>query len=286
MEDISFNTDDNIALQATLFESNAGLPGKGSLVLISSAMGTPRKYYRHFAQYMADNGARAVMTYDYRCVGDQANQPHCGSTQMSDWALKDFPAAVRSIMARYPEHHLSGLGHSFGGQAFGLSGTAEHFDRYMTLSSGSGFLGHMKDPEKLRFRLNRIAYPISLILRNATVGEDFKTKIPHGIFNQWRKWSNSHDYFMSDQSLPETRRFADVHIPIMSVGFEDDPYATLPAVETLMTWYARADVRLRWFTMEDTHDKPIGHKGFFKPEHRDTLWPQISDWLVREHDSR
>lgn len=281
MEDVSFNTDDNTELSATLFESNAGLPGKGSLVLISSAMGIPRKFYRHFAQYMADNGARAVMTYDYRCIGHNDMSQHCKSAKMSDWALKDLPAAVRFLTTRYPQHHLSGLGHSFGGQALGLSGVSEKFDRYMTLSSGSGYLGYMKNPANLNFKLNRIAYPVSLVLRHFPFGE-FGTKIPHGIFNQWRKWCNSHDYFMSDPSLPETRRFADVHIPIMSVGFEDDPYATLASVEALMAWYSRADVRLRWFTMEDTHDTPIGHSGFFKPEHSETLWPQISDWLVRE----
>jgi predicted alpha/beta hydrolase len=55
-------------------------------------------------------------------------------------------------------------------------------------------------------------------------------------------------------------------------------------VEALMGWYSRADVRLRWFTMEDTHDRPVGHFGFFRIEHKQTLWPQISDWLIREQE--
>ncbi|MGI9401313.1 MAG: hypothetical protein ACR2O0_08675, partial [Rhizobiaceae bacterium] len=169
--------------------------------------------------------------------------------------------------------------------ALGLSGTAEKFDRFMTLASGSGYLGYLKNHEKHRFKLNRIAYPMSLALRYYQAGNGIDVKIPHGIFNQWRKWCNSHDYFMSDENLPETRRFADVHIPIMSVGFEDDSDTTLASVEALMAWYYRADVRLRWFTLEDTHGISIGHSGFFKPEHKETLWPQISDWLVREPDA-
>lgn len=284
MEEIAITTEDGFELPATLFESNAGLPGKGSLVLISSAAAVPQKFYRQFAQYMADNGARAVMTYNYRCMDDTMPKNKCSAVKMSDWALKDFPAAVRHLTSRYPEFQLSGLGHSFGGQAFGLSGMAGKFERYMTLAAGSGYLGNMEDPDRLRFKINKIAYPLSALLGYVPAWTGFGAPVPHGVFNQWRKWSNSPDFFMSDRTIPETRRFADVHIPIMSVGFEDDPWATRANVEALVSWYTRADVRLRWFTMEDTHDRPVGHFGFFRTEHKQTLWPQISDWLIREHD--
>lgn len=148
---MTIDTPDGYVLPATLFESNAGLPGDGPLILISSATAVPRRFYRRFAQYLADNGARAVMTYDYRGMNGAMTWSQAHNARMSDWAIADFPAAVDALCCRFPEHQLSGLGHSFGGQALGLSGTAERFLRYMTLAAGSGYAGFTRQPGRTSF---------------------------------------------------------------------------------------------------------------------------------------
>ena len=283
MEQITIPTQDGHDLPATLFENNSGAQGSGPVILISSATAVPRKIYRRFAQYLADNGARAVLTYDYRGMTDFTSGPHRKRRRhlrMSDWAIHDLPAAVKVLTRRYPDHKLAGLGHSFGGQALGLSGVSDRFVRYMTIAAGSGYLADTKDPTRLWLTMNLFGYPLAWALgylpRWACMGED----IPFGAFNQWRRWCNSPDYFMSDPALPQTSQFAEVTIPMVSVGFEDDPWATRINVEALMSWYANVDIKLKWFTPQEAGG-PIGHFGFFKPEHADILWPQIADWLVR-----
>lgn len=282
MEEASITTEDGTELPATIFQSNAGLPGNGPLVLVSSATAVPRRFYRHFAQYLADNGARAVMIYDYRGMNGGFTRKQALEVRMADWALLDFPAAVAALQSRFPDHALCGIGHSFGGQAFGLSGTSKQFLRYMTLAAGSGYLGNMPDERRLRFFLNRIGYPVSRLLGHLPRWAGLGEPIPFGVFNQWRQWCNSPDYFISDRSLPETSRFVDVLLPMTAIGFEDDPWATRPNVEALVSWYTRADIRIRWFEPEEMNGKEVGHLGFFRPTHKDTLWPQIADWLVRE----
>jgi predicted alpha/beta hydrolase len=280
MENITIQTGDDFNLSATIFQSNIGRHAKGPTILISSAAAVPRQFYRHFAQYLADNGAYAVMTYDYRGINDRLPRTQAMRIRMSDWAVKDFAAAVSELGNRYSGYPMVGLGHSFGGQALGLSGTANQFLRYMTIAAGSGYLGYTAEYHKLRRQMNWFGLPLAAIAGYLPKWAGLGTPMPFGVFNQWRKWCNSPDYFMSDESLPETRRFSDVRIPMMAVGFHDDRWATRRSVEALTRWYSRAEIRLRWFSQEEQHD-PVGHFGFFRTDHNETLWPQIADWLVR-----
>ena len=280
MEDIAIDTPDGYRLPATLFESNAGLPGDGPLVLISSATAVSRGFYRHFAQYLADSGARAVMTYDYRGISGEMNRAQSGKARMTDWATIDLPAAVTCLNRRFPGHPLCGLGHSFGGQALGLCGVAGSFTRYMTLAAGSGYLGFTADPSGNRLKMNWLGRPAAALFGYLPSWVGFGEPLPRGIFEQWRRWCNDPHYFMHDDEVPERERFSDVTIPMMAVGFEDDTYATRRSVDAMMGWYHRAGIRLKWFTPEEA-GAPIGHFGFFRRQHREILWPAVGDWLVR-----
>jgi predicted alpha/beta hydrolase len=277
MEDITFKTADGWELPGSIFTSAVG---KGPVVLISAATGVPRRFYRHYAQYLADEGAQAVMTYDYRGMTGTITQAQARSMRMSDWAIRDMPAAIGTLMQRYPDASLRGIGHSFGGQALGLSGEAHRFARYMTIAAGSGYLGHTREFAKLTRAMNRIGWPIAAVLGFLPRWAGFGEPIPYGAFNQWRKWCNSPDYLMSDTSIAERKRFALVRIPMLAVGFEDDPWATRQSVEALAGWYCNAAIRIHWFG-EDELKRPVGHLGFFRPEHRETLWPQLADWLLQ-----
>ena len=98
-------------------------------MLINSATAVPRKIYRGFAGYLARRGC-AVLTYDYRGIGDSRQKALVGYNQpkslvgfkasMSDWAALDVTAAVAWMRERYKHLPLTYVGHSFGGQALGL----------------------------------------------------------------------------------------------------------------------------------------------------------------------
>ncbi|MCU0790887.1 MAG: alpha/beta hydrolase [Nitratireductor sp.] len=277
MQETSFKTADGWELPATLFTSPAG---KGPAVLISAAAGVPRRFYRHYAQFLCDEGARAVMTWDYRGMTGEISRSTARSLRMSDWAVKDFPAAVGFLGERFPDSSLRGIGHSFGGQALGLSGEANRFARYMTIAAGSGYLGHTREFARLSRAMNWAGWPLAAFFGYLPRWVGFGEPMPYGAFNQWRKWCNDPQYLMGDASIPERSRFKDVRIPMLAVGFEDDPWATRKSVEALVAWYSNAAIRIHWYG-EDDLQRPVGHLGFFRPDHRDTLWPQLADWLLQ-----
>jgi predicted alpha/beta hydrolase len=107
VDEISFPATDGYALTGTLFLPRGA---KRHAVLINSATAVPRKIYRGFASYLAHRGC-AVLTYDYRGIGDSRQPAMVGYNQpkslvgfkasMSDWAEQDITAAVAWMRERY-----------------------------------------------------------------------------------------------------------------------------------------------------------------------------------------
>ena len=44
------------------------------------------------------------------------------------------------------------------------------------------------------------------------------------------RWCRRRDFFFGDPAVPEAARFADVRLPLLSVGIEDDQWGTPAAV--------------------------------------------------------
>jgi len=75
---------DGVSLGATLFSPR--LPN-GSVVIIHSALATPRGFYTHFARFLASRGY-TVVTYDYRGTGDSCAPAMRGrDICMADWGV-------------------------------------------------------------------------------------------------------------------------------------------------------------------------------------------------------
>jgi predicted alpha/beta hydrolase len=59
----------------------------------------------------------------------------------------------------------------------------------------------------------------------------------------------------------------------------DDPWATRPAVELLCSGFTSIKPEIVTVMPADTGASGIGHMGFFRPEHRDTLWRGAAEWI-------
>lgn len=66
------------------------------------------------------------------------------------------------------------------------------------------------------------------------------------------------------------------------VLFSDDPWATRPAVELLTSGFTAIKPEVLTVKPSDVGAKAIGHFGLFRPEHRDTLWRGLAEWIQGE----
>lgn len=279
-EDIVFAAKDAFPLSGTLFRGE----GEGPLALISSAAAVPRGIYARFAEHLvASRGFGAVMTYDYRGVAaSRIPKSWNQKPSMADWAEKDMAAAVDHLDSLSPGRSMVGIGQSFGGQALGLCGRANRFDRYLMVAVMSGHWAYTAEPYKVFASMNLVGVPLALMTGRVPGWIGLGQTLPGTVFRQWARWGRSPDYLFADAKMDATRRFAEVRTPILSIGVEDDVWGTPKAQDAILKAYVNAPVH-RMRVSPALTGQPIGHLGFFRPAFRHSLWDPAIDWLIAGH---
>jgi predicted alpha/beta hydrolase len=287
IDDITFPAADGYLLGATLFLPRGA---KRNAVLISSATAVPRKIYRGFAGYLARRGC-AVLTFDYRGTGGSRQKSPVGYNQakslagfkasMSDWAALDVTAAVAWMRERYHDLPLNYVGHSFGGQALGLLPNNGEISRALLIAAQAGYWKLMASPERYRvyLMLNYVGAPLTRLLGYAPGWSGLGEDLPKGVFQQWVGWVMSKRYLFDDPTLKALQNFPQFRGTMRALCLSDDPWATQPAVELLCSGFTSTRPDILTIAPADAGAAKIGHFGFFRPEHRDTLWRGAAEWI-------
>ena len=285
-DDITVPATDGYPLAATLYLPRGA---KRHAVLINSATAVPRKFYRGFAGHLARRGC-AVLTYDYRGTGDSRPKAPAGGAQpkslagftasMSDWAFRDVAAAVAWMRERYTELPFAYVGHSFGGQALGLLPNNVEISRALFVAAQAGYWKLMSSPERYRVYalLNFIGLPLTRALGYMPGKAGLGMDLPKDVFLQWVSWVMSPRYLF-DSRLAELQNFSRYKGALRAMCLSDDPWATRPAVELLCSGFTSIQPEIITVTPREAGVSRIGHMGFFRPEHRDTLWRDAAEWI-------
>jgi predicted alpha/beta hydrolase len=287
IDDITFPATDGYLLGATLFLPRGA---KRHAVLINSATAVPRKIYRGFAGYLARRGC-AVLTYDYRGTGGSRQKSPGGCNQprslagfkasMSEWAALDVTAAVAWMRERYHDLPLNYVGHSFGGQALGLLPNNSEVARALLIASQAGYWKLMTSPERYRVyvMLNFVGTPLTRLLGYAPGWSGLGEDLPKGVFLEWVGWVMRERYLFDDLTLGGLKNFRQFRGAMRALCVADDPWATLPAVELLCSGFVSTRPEILTITPAEVGAIKIGHFGFFRPEHRDTLCRGAAEWI-------
>lgn len=275
---LAFPASDGFPLTGSLIENPQG---SGPVVLVSSAAAVRQDFYRPFAEALCAAGARAALTYDYRGVGaSSAPEGWTDRLSMKDWGAQDMAAAARSLVERFPGHPLAGIGQSFGGSLFGLSGVDHLFVRYAMIASGDGYLPNTDEPLKLFLRMTLLGLPIATVLGHMPGWLGLGETVPASIFRDWARWCRRKGYMFEDRAVPEAVRFAQVRTPLLAVGIADDRWSTPRAVNALLDRMPNARQSQIWLNPAEAGCASIGHLGFFKPKFAATLWQPVIHWLL------
>jgi predicted alpha/beta hydrolase len=99
------------------------------------------------------------------------------------------------------------------------------------------------------------------------------------VFLEWAGWVMSQRYLFDDPKLSGLKNFPKFQGAMRALCFSDDPWATRPAVELLCSGFTSTKPEIVTITPTDADVTRIGHFGFFRPEHRDTLWRGGAEWI-------
>src|SRR5215211_1815413 len=144
-KDIHIAAADGFELAATTYAPEQRARG---VVVINSATAVRRRYYDRFAQYLASAGF-AVVTYDYRGIGGSAPARLRGFVAlMREWGEVDQPAVLAHASAWQPDVPLFVVGHSIGGQIFGLLRDPNRVHRVLMVAAQHNYWGLWDAPRR------------------------------------------------------------------------------------------------------------------------------------------
>ncbi len=274
-------TGDGAEITATTFGDAKGCRAG---VLIVSAMAVEQEYYEPFAQWLAERG-HFVATFDYRGIGRSRKGPlRRVAADVVTWAREDTGAMVDFVAQQIGERPLLWVGHSLGGQILGLVPQRKRIAAVLTVAAGSGY---WRDYAPGLRRLAPLLWygivPTMLTTfgyfpgrRLGMIGD-----VPEGVMRQWRSWCLHPDYLFGVEAPDLRSTYAALGQPILSLSFTDDEYMSARNIESLHSFYSGAARELRRIAPRDAGVERIGHFGFFRRRHADTLWPLAGDWLAQ-----
>lgn len=236
--------------------------------------GIPRRFYFDFCGYFADQGY-TVLTWDWRGIGDSAPDSLKGfDADMMDWATLDQPAALDWLYADCGLP-ITAVGHSFGGQVFGLYEYPQRFHQLILLAAGNAYWRMWSFPSRYFFRSSVAVLGAITRLAGYLPGKTLGlgTDLPRGVALQWFGWCSRPDYHGHWQ------RAETIAAPALSFGFSDDSYAPVAQRKWLLNRYGG---KKTFVTTEpgSFNLRRIGHLDFFRSRHKDSLWPELQKYLL------
>ena len=279
MNNIEIHCQDDRILVANWIRSTGTSPAL-TTVIIHSATGVRRRYYQAFAHYLSKHEVD-VLLWDARGIGDSALKPvRSDPATMRDWGQFDQQAVLQYVRIQHPTRPVVIIGHSSGGNLAGLAPLTAEAEGLILIASGSCDWRDYPPLERLRLlTVWWVGMPLVLSLWGYLPSwTGIGHTLPHGVANEWRKWSLTRGYLFNDPTL-DTSGYKAFTGPLLALSMSDDlAYAPPGCVRSLLRGFSRARIKHHEIPASKGFEGRIGHFGFFKSQN-DSLWPHVTQWL-------
>lgn len=274
MRSFRIETQDGYSLAAVAYDPPSTSP-HAAWIVVAAATGVPQGFYRRFAVYMQSAGY-GVLTFDYRGIAASAPRSMRGfNASFLDWAQLDLAAVVAWAGAR---GDVLVVGHSFGGQAYGLLSPEPWLRGLVAFGTGNGWHGHMSRTEGMKARLmwHVLGPPLTLACgylpsKQLGLGEP----LPVGVYKQWKRWCAREQHWFADASVGAQSHFDRIKAPVVSYNVSDDAWAGPKSGRSFFSHYRRAPVEMRTPSPADLGLSAMGHMGYFRASAEAKLWPEV-----------
>jgi len=286
VKDFQIQCMDGMTLSASYFG-----PGRSprATVVICSALGVARQFYRPLAEFLSGSGF-GVFTFDYRGIGGSQLQEGSGrGIGMAHWGRLDINAMLGIARTQFDGKHTYLIGHSCGGQLFGLAPNSKHLSGAILVAATLPNWRNWPFPMNLGLQLMWRGVVPALCRR----GDTFPGRalgianmdLPSGVVAQWASWALMDEFLFSDKAGLDTHYYDCLRIPMLAVYASDDRYAPIKAVKALNRKYYHASAKEYVIEAGKAGMDAVGHFGYFRDKMRDSLWRHMVNWLNKAEDS-
>ncbi|MEM8711136.1 MAG: alpha/beta fold hydrolase [Planctomycetota bacterium] len=270
-------TDVGVSLTTTVYRPDVS---PSVAIVMSSGTGFGRSFYRRLAEFFCDKGA-AVVTYDYRAIGDSSSPELLQETDIPDWG-RDLDAVLSWTRGAFSGSRVVHVGHSAGGHIVAFSKRAREIEKHLFVAVGSGTLWqHFVSRWPMEIYFWWILGPISLALRGhiAKIGGWTGTPLPAPAFRTWRRWSHRGRYYEKDVLEWNRQHSIGPVSEIQSWVFTDDGICTPRTAQTILDCFPGALKSMEVVAPAEVGLERIGHEGVFRKKSPvwDRMWASIED---------
>lgn len=185
---------------------------------------------------------------------------------------------MATLRAKWPQAPLVVLGHSVGGQLFGLDRAGEQADALIGVAAQSGYWRHWHGIGRVGLWLFwHVAIPVLTPLLgyfpSRTLG--FGQNLPRNVARRWASWGRRPLYLRDPQAGPPQQCFEAIQAPLLSIGIEGDKFAPHDAVAAFRLWFVRARIT----AVDIPAAERLGHFGWFHATRGERHWAAALEWL-------
>lgn len=280
VEELRIVARDGRSLAATRYAAAGDVD---SVVIVNGATGVKRGYYDRYARFLAEHGFE-VLTYDYRGIGGSAEAAvHTEPCDMRQWGEVDVASMIDAAARRYPGKRLLAVGHSVGGQLFGLADNNERVHAMFAVSAQSGYWKHWRGLPRWGLALLwHVLMPglVGVLSYFPSRRIGFGENLPGGVAREWARWCRHPHYLVDRAGAPLRQHFARYRGRIRACVVTDDWMAPRAAVEALMGFFVAAQIEIQSLSPADNGARALGHFGYFREAGR-PAWQESLKWLQR-----
>jgi predicted alpha/beta hydrolase len=248
VEKLHIRAEDGAEHDAALFAREPSQAAE-AIVVCSSAMGVPARFYESFARALAERGPH-VITAELRGNGSSSVRPRRGvDFGYSELALQDLPAVIARARSISPGAPIFLFGHSLGAQVNLLYASA-HPDTIrglIVVAAGSPYYRNWSFPRSLGVLVSsQLMRGISSALgyfpgrRLGFAGTEARR-----LIHEWASFAASGRLRPRGLAHDFEARIRELTLPLLGVSFEDDRFAPREAMDHLLAKVPRATLTRR-----------------------------------------
>lgn len=278
-DDIRIHTDRNHHLAASLYAPTGTVK---AAVMIAPATGIKRQFYHAFASHLAQHGY-GVISFDNEGIGGSLQgSPRHSDASLISWGRHDMPAVLKQLQSYFPDtsHHL--VGHSAGGQLFGLMPNHHQLTSVFNIACSSGRIRNMDLPYRIKamwFMDMFLPSSNRLLGYAATDRIGMGEPLPRNVAKQWRDWCNGQGYIKTAfGKTVHQHYYHEVSLPALWVNAPDDDIANDANVADMLSVFPNMQAQTLTLNPSDYGLNHIGHMKFFSRQST-PLWSLCIDWL-------